>query len=247
MKKSRSKSAVCQICGKSGRRTLLVPAEMVRSGVIDQISKSHPGWAPEGNICIDDLNRYRAQYIETLLETEKGELTSLEKEVLESLEEHEVLASDVNKEFEKDLTFGERLADRIADFGGSWTFIALFLGFLLFWVALNSVVLLRRPFDPYPFILLNLFLSCLAAIQAPVIMMSQNRLEERDRLRGEYDYRVNLKAELEIRQLHEKIDHLLWRQWERLVEIQEIQLDLMNEITRKTVKRGTQLKAPQTS
>jgi uncharacterized membrane protein len=111
---------------------------------------------------------------------------------------------------------------------------------------MNSIVLLWRPFDPYPFILLNLFLSCLAAIQAPVIMMSQNRMEERDRLRGEYDYRVNLKAELEIRHLHEKIDHLLWRQWERLVEIQEIQLDLMNEITKKSVQGGAKGKAPRT-
>jgi uncharacterized membrane protein len=247
MKKLRSHSAVCQICGKGSPRTVLVPAEMVRRGVTEQINKSHPDWASEGYICIDDLNRFRAQYIESMLETEKGELTSLEKEVLESLQQHEVLSSDVNKEFDRDLTFGERLADRIADFGGSWRFIILFSGVLLLWVALNSFALLWRPFDPYPFILLNLFLSCLAAMQAPVIMMSQNRLEEKDRLRGEYDYRVNLKAELEIRQLHEKIDHLLWRQWERLVEIQEIQLDLMNEITRKTVGKGTHGKASQTS
>ena len=246
MKGFRTKSAVCQICGKSGRKTVLLPGEMVRGGVTEQINKLHPGWTPEGYICIDDLNRFRAQYIESLLETEKGELTSLEKEVVESLKENEVLSSDVNKEFERDLTFGEKLADRIADFGGSWRFIGLFSGFLLLWVAVNSVVLIWRPFDPYPFILLNLFLSCLAAIQAPVIMMSQNRMEERDRLRGEYDYRVNLKAELEIRHLHEKIDHLLWRQWERLVEIQEIQLDLMNEITKKSVRGGTQGKAPRT-
>ena len=246
MKGFRTKSVVCQICGKGGRKTVLLPGEMVRGGVTEQINKLHPGWIPEGYICIDDLNRFRAQYIESLLETEKGELTSLEKEVLESLRENEVLASDVNKEFERDLTFGERLADGLADFGGSWRFIALFSGFLLLWVAMNSVVLLWRPFDPYPFILLNLFLSCLAAIQAPVIMMSQNRMEERDRLRGEYDYRVNLKAELEIRHLHEKIDHLLWRQWERLVEIQEIQLDLMNEITKKPVPGGAKGKAPRT-
>jgi len=98
------------------------------------------------------------------------------------------------------------------------------------WIALNSVLLLRRPFDPYPFILLNLVLSCLAAIQAPVIMMSQNRQESKDRLRSQHDYRVNLKAELEIRQLHDKIDHLLSHQWERLVEIQQIQIDLLSEL-----------------
>jgi uncharacterized membrane protein len=236
MKGTRSNSPICQICGKSKRKAELVPVEVVRPAVVEEITKSHPDWSPEGYICIDDLNRFRIQYIESILETEKGELTSLEKEVLESLEEHEILASDVNKEFEKDLSLGERLADRIADFGGSWPFIIVFVGFLLFWIALNSVVLLLKPFDPYPFILLNLVLSSLAAIQAPVIMMSQNRQEARDRLRGEYDYRVNLKAELEIRQLHEKIDHLLSHQWERLVEIQQIQIDLMNEVTRKAVK-----------
>jgi hypothetical protein len=117
MKGFRTKSGVCQICGRSGRKTVLLPGEMVRRGVTEQISKSHPNWTPEGYICIDDLNRFRAQYIESLLETEKGELTSLEKEVLESLKENEVLASDVNKEFEGDLTFGERLADHRTLFG----------------------------------------------------------------------------------------------------------------------------------
>ena len=110
-------------------------------------------------------------------------------------------------------------------------FILSFAGFIVVWVLINTLVLLMRPFDPYPFILLNLFLSCLAAVQAPIIMMSQNRQEARDRLRSENDYRVNLKAELEIRHLHEKLDHLLQHQWQRLAEIQEIQLELMNELT----------------
>ncbi|MEX1313730.1 MAG: DUF1003 domain-containing protein [Desulfotignum sp.] len=128
------------------------------------------------------------------------------------------------------MTLGEALADRIATFGGSWRFI-LFFGFvLMFWILINTIALAARPFDPYPFILLNLILSCLAAIQAPVIMMSQNRQEAKDRLRSEHDYRINLKAELEIRHLHEKIDHLLSRQWERLAEIQEIQIELLSEV-----------------
>ena len=110
-------------------------------------------------------------------------------------------------------------------------FISAFGGFILIWVLINTLVLILRPFDPYPFILLNLFLSCLAALQAPIIMMSQNRQEARDRLHSENDYRVNLKAELEIRQLHEKLDHLLQHQWERLMEIQQIQIELMNELT----------------
>ena len=143
---------------------------------------------------------------------------------------HETLAQDVEARVPEEASLGERLADQIADFGGSWTFILLFGGVILVWVLINTIVLLGRAFDPYPFILLNLFLSCLAALQAPVIMMSQNRQEARDRLRSENDYRVNLKAELEIRQLHEKLDHLLQHQWQRLMEIQQIQIELMNEI-----------------
>ncbi len=99
---------------------------------------------------------------------------------------------------------------------------------------MNSIVLFLRPFDPYPFILLNLVLSCVAAFQAPIIMMSQNRQEAKDRLRSEHDYQINLKAELEIRHLNEKLDHLLAQQWQRLVEIQQIQMDLMEELARKT-------------
>jgi uncharacterized membrane protein len=125
------------------------------------------------------------------------------------------------------------LSDRIASFGGSWRFIILFGAVLLFWIILNAVFLLNRGFDPYPFILLNLILSCLAAIQAPIIMMSQNRAEARDRLRAENDYKVNLKAELEIRTLHEKIDHLLQRQYSRLFEIQQIQIELLEQLGRK--------------
>jgi uncharacterized membrane protein len=142
------------------------------------------------------------------------------------------LSSDIGKQFEKKLTFGERLSDRIASFGGSWRFIILFGAVLLVWIALNAVFLVNRGFDPYPFILLNLILSCLAAIQAPIIMMSQNRAEARDRLRAENDYKINLKAELEIRHLHEKIDHLLRRQYNRLFEIQQIQIELLEELGR---------------
>ncbi len=139
----------------------------------------------------------------------------------------------VHNLLESEWTVGERLADRIATFGGSWTFLICFAVFLALWIGFNSVVLYSRPPDPYPYILLNLILSCLAAIQAPVIMMSQNRQEAKDRLRSQHDYQVNLKAELEIRHLHEKVDHLLSHQWERLAQIQEIQLELLSELSRK--------------
>ncbi len=232
MKASQSKNMVCNICGKTKARARMMPAALVRNAVTEQIKRSYPDWKPEGYICLSDLNQFRMQYIQNLLESEKGELTTLDHEVLESLQRHETLSSNVDAEFEKDSTLGEKMADRLASFGGSWTFLIIFASILLIWIALNSFLLLKRPFDPYPFILLNLVLSCLAAIQAPVIMMSQNRVEIKDRLRSQHDYRVNLKAELEIRQLHDKVDHLLSHQWERLVEIQQIQVDLLSELTR---------------
>jgi uncharacterized membrane protein len=222
---------VCQICGRARNPSELVPAAMVRAPLVERIRSAFPSWSQDGFICHDDLNRFRAQYVQALMEEEKGDLSSLERSVVESLARHETLAEDVEAQFQKKLSLGERLADQIADFGGSWRFISLFAGFILVWIAINTIVLLARPFDPYPFILLNLMLSCLAAVQAPVIMMSQNRQEARDRLRSENDYRVNLKAELEIRQLHEKLDHLLQHQWERLLEIQQIQIELMNELS----------------
>jgi uncharacterized membrane protein len=230
MKAAQIKDMVCNVCGKTKARSMMMPAALVRSALAEQIKAAYPNWKPEGYICLSDLNQFRMKYIQNLLESEKGELTVLDREVLESLQRHETLSSNVDAEFEKDLTPGEKMADRLATFGGSWTFIILFAAILLAWIALNSFLLLKKPFDPYPFILLNLVLSCLAAIQAPVIMMSQNRQEAKDRLRSQHDYQVNLKAELEIRHLHEKIDHLLSHQWERLVEIQQIQIDLLSEI-----------------
>ena len=224
---------VCGICGKTFALRDLVPGTALRDAVARQILHDYPDWSQEKFICRPDLNRYRGEYVHSLLESEKGELTSLENEVLTSLRNHETLSKNVDSEFEGEWTLGERLADRIATFGGSWIFLILFGLFLLVWISINSFILYAHPPDPYPYILLNLILSCLAAIQAPIIMMSQNRQEAKDRLRSEHDYQVNLKAELEIRHLHEKLDHLLSHQWERLAQIQEIQLELLAEISRR--------------
>ena len=223
------KEASCQVCG-TRQRAVLRRAVVVRPAVAQLIQRAVEHWDENGWICIDDLQKYQYQYVQSLLETEKGELTDLELEVLKGLQEHEILARNPDVHFGAELTFGQRLADRIATFGGSWSFIIAFSVVLFAWMFVNSYVLVARPFDPYPYILLNLVLSTLAALQAPVIMMSQNRQEARDRVRAMHDYQVNLKAELEIRQLHQKIDHLLSRQWERLVEIQEIQMELINEV-----------------
>ena len=233
MAKKQLETFLCQICKEQKKLSEVIPAELVREAVVETIRKTHPDWSSSGFICISDLNQFRANYVKNVLEKEKGEISTIEEQVIRSVKENELLSKNINTEFEQKLTFGERLADKIADFGGSWNFIVIFGGVLLLWVAVNSMILIWRPFDPYPFILLNLVLSCLAAIQAPVILMSQNRQESRDRLRSEHDYLINLKAELEIRHLHEKIDHLLMNQWQRLLEIQQIQMELMEELAHK--------------
>jgi len=228
------KSVRCQICNEQKELSEVRPAELVRQPIVDIIRKTHPDWSSSGFICNSDLNHFRTEYVRNVLEIEKGELSTLEEQVVKSLKEQELLSQNINIEFDRRLTFGERLADKIAEFGGSWRFIIFFTSFLLLWISVNTIILMLRPFDPYPFILLNLILSALAAIQAPVIMMSQNRQESKDRVRGEHDYRINLKAELEIRLLNEKIDHLIIHQWQRLLEIQEIQIDLMEKFVGKT-------------
>lgn len=150
------------------------------------------------------------------------------------------IARNIAKEIDSSTTLGQRAADAVASFGGSWTFISLFAAILVVWVGLNSFVLSRydKGFDPYPYILLNLFLSMLAAIQAPIILMSQNRQAEKDRLNAEHDYEVNLKAELEIMLLHEKVDLLREGQWGELLAIQKEQLRLLAGLIEK--KAGAQ-------
>jgi uncharacterized membrane protein len=223
---------VCGVCGQHLPAEALVPVSFVREPVAALIRADHPDWdSSRGFVCRADLNRYRSRYVERMLEAERGELSDVEREVLAKIEKAELVARNVDAEFDTRLSLGDRVADRVASFGGSWRFIFVFGVVLTAWILLNVVVLVRHPPDPYPFILLNLVLSCLAAIQAPVIMMSQNRQEAKDRVRSEHDYKVNLKAELEIRSLHEKMDHLMLKQWQRLLEIQEIQVDLMRELS----------------
>jgi uncharacterized membrane protein len=207
-------------------------AELIRPSLLEFVKKKVPDIDGKGFICFQDLGEFRKDYVKEVLEEEIGELSALDQEVIQSLEQHEILSADIGKQFERKLTFGERLSDQIAEFGGSWKFLITFGAVLLLWIVVNGVVLVTHAFDPYPFILLNLVLSCLAAVQAPIIMMSQNRAEARDRLRAENDYKVNLKAELEIRHLHEKLDHLLRRQYNRLFEIQQIQIELLHELSR---------------
>ena len=224
---------VCCVCKKTKPQIAGLIAELIRPSLLEFIAKRRPGCQGESFICFEDLAEFRKDYVKELLQDEIGELSNLDDEVIESLRQNELLSTDIGKELQGKLTFGERLSDRIAEFGGSWRFLIIFGGILVVWIVANAVLWANRSFDPYPFILLNLILSCIAAVQAPIIMMSQNRGEARDRLRAENDYKVNLKAELEIRHLHEKVDHLLRRQYNRLFEIQQIQIELLEELGRK--------------
>jgi uncharacterized membrane protein len=221
----------CQIC-KSPDDNFLRPASLVSFEIAELIKQGH-SWDSDCWICVNDLNNFRNIYVEKLIREEKNEIADLKKSFLQSLKTNDILSKNLDIYSDKKLTKWELLADRLAAFGGSWTFIVLFLILIGFWIVLNSVFLKNTKFDPFPFIFLNLLLSCIAAIQAPIIMMSQNRQALRDQQKALLDYQVNLKAELEIRELHQKIDKLIIFHWQRLLEIQKVQTELMNELQQK--------------
>ena len=206
-----------------------VPAKTLRNPILALIQNDFPDFDENKFLAISELNMYREKYISNYLLVEIGELSNLEAKVIGSLNEDKSLVSTVEDEIGV-RTMGQKVADKVAAFGGSWKFIIFFGVFILLWILANIYILMNKGFDPYPFILLNLILSCLAALQAPVIMMSQNRQEEKDRERAKKDYMINLKSELEIRMLHEKLDHLIMHQQEELIEIQKVQIEMMNDI-----------------
>ncbi|MBP2284629.1 putative membrane protein [Flavobacterium sp. CG_23.5] len=206
-----------------------VSGKTIRNPILALVQKDFPDFNEDKFLAISELNLYREKYISNYLSVEIGELSNLETKVIGSLKEDVSLVNTVEDEIGV-RTFGQIVADRVATFGGSWKFIILFGIFIVLWILANIYILMNKGFDPYPFILLNLILSCLAALQAPVIMMSQNRQEEKDRERAKKDYMINLKSELEIRMLHEKLDHLIMHQQEELIEIQKVQIEMMNDI-----------------
>jgi uncharacterized membrane protein len=213
-----------------------ISAKTIRPSILTTIQKEHPEFNQTCHLAVSELNRFRQKYIGDYLMREVGELNELENTVVDALQHRSTLTDKIEEPDEEHYTLGQRLADRVASFGGSWKFIILFLGFLLLWIAVNTLFLLNKPFDPYPFILLNQILSCVAALQAPVIMMSQNRQDEKDRERAKKDYMINLKSELEIRMLHEKLDHLIIHQQHELLEIQKVQIEMMNDIMNRVKK-----------
>lgn len=215
-----------------------VNVEVIRPTVLKFIKDSNPIIQSLNVISMSELNKYRESYISNYLSNQIGELTDLEKKVIDSLEDDKTLSDKLLDE-KSVLTFGQKIADKVAEFGGSWVFIISFVIFITIWIFSNIYFLNNKGFDPYPFILLNLILSCIAALQAPVIMMSQNRQEEKDRDRAKKDYMINLKSELEIRILHEKIDHLILHQQQTLMEVQKVQIDMMKDILKDIESKKT--------
>ena len=189
------------------------------------------------------MNNHLRDFAKKRFNVDLDALPEPEQRVIHHYRERRHISRDTNREFEKKLTFGQRLADKVATFGGSWMFIIIFAAILLSWVLLNSFILVRRgdSFDPYPYILLNLFLSMLAAIQAPVILMSQSRQAVKDRVDAAHDYEVNLKAELEILSLHEKLDELSEKKWVELILLQQEQIQLLTQLLK---ERGVVTEAP---
>ncbi len=219
-----------------------IHGHLIRDSIFELIKKDFPQFTRQCFIRKDVLNRYRQQHLLHLLRQEKGDVNTIDKEVLEAIERKAIISDNIEDTMQEKLTFGQRIADKVAEFGGSWTFIISFGIFLCLWMGVN-IWFLARPFDPYPFILLNLALSTLAAIQAPVIMMSQNRQEEKDRMRSINDYKINLKSELEIKLLHEKIDHLILFQNRQILDRLEIQEDYLEELSQSLISTAPKNKS----
>lgn len=226
----------CAISGKACSAEHAVPLSSLHQTIQHYVFRNYPGTTTNSIISDEQLINLEKNYLNEILTNELGELDDLEKEVLNSISQNKILSEKIEDTMDEQLTFADRLSDRVAAFGGSWRFIIVFFSFMAIWILLNVVLLQEKEFDPYPFILLNLLLSCLAAIQAPLIMMSQNRVEAKDRTRSEHDYKINLKSELEIQLLHKKIDHLLIHQNKRLLEMQRIQAEMMETISRRFVE-----------
>ncbi len=229
-KKKTTKMPISFISKKEIQPGEEILGQNIREGIFNLIRAELPGFTSDCYISLAELNKYRRLYLATLIIEERGELAAIDKDVMDAVKNNAILTEKIQEIIDAKLTTGQKIADRVAAFGGSWTFILTFFTFILIWMMINLWFLTAKPFDPYPFILLNLILSCLAAVQAPVIMMSQNRQEQKDRQRSEHDYKINLKAELEIKLLSEKIDHLLIHQSRKLLEIQEVQIDYLEDL-----------------
>ncbi len=220
----------CTMTGLNYPETEGLKWKQLRPSVQTFLRTVRQDWEDDYFVSYVALNELLRAYIASLTTQDIKSNEELEERVRHQFERDKTLIP-INPDLEPvPLTYGQKLADKIADFGGSWPFIIIFLSFLVVWMIINFYWLSNKGFDPYPFILLNLILSCLAALQAPIIMMSQNRQEDKDRERAEYDFKVNLKAETEIRLLHEKLDHVIMNQHHSTAELLQVQIDILQMV-----------------
>ena len=234
----------CSLCNELVEGRTLASPQKLENRILDLIKQDRPQWEAKRGICPNCLETYRAKKFIGYLEAEYQKLSELEHAVVSKVTRRGRVSKLVHQDLVKEMTFGERVADRVAQFGGSWTFIGIFGGILVVWMSINTWVLVSRPFDPYPFILLNLVLSTLAALQAPVIMMSQNRQAHKDRAQANQDYEINLMAEIEIRDLHDKLDSLRFKQWHELWHIQKRQIELLEHLCQRHANPEAEMPAP---
>lgn len=233
----------CSLCNTTVEGRSLASPQKLENLILDLIRKDRPEWDAKRGICPNCLEQYRAKKFVGYLEAEYQKLSEIEHAVVSKITRRGRVSKVVHQDFDASMTFGQHVADRVARFGGSWPFIGIFGGILVAWMVVNAWVIAKHPFDPYPFILLNLVLSTLAALQAPVIMMSQNRQAAKDRLHAQQDYEVNLMAEIEIRDLHDKMDSLRFKQWHELWHIQKRQIELLEHLCAR--QEHPELKTPQ--
>ena len=222
-----SRYVYCQICEKEKKIAEVVDISEVRKSTTENIKKQYPKLNSSGYICTSCLNSYRRDHIINSLQSEKDVLTGLDQQVINKSKDEKTLVTEIYKEIDEKSTKGDKVADKAAEFGGSWGFILIFSVILIGWIIVNIA-----PYKPYPFAILNLVLSCLTALQAPLIMMSQNRQAAKDRKRGEYEYQINSKAELEIQNVNEKLNYLSDRLVD-LMETQQIQTEMIQEFVEK--------------
>ena len=234
----------CSLCGAQVEGRTLASPQKLENRILDLIRSDRPDWEAKRGICGNCLEQYRAKKFISYIEAEYQKMSELEHAVVSKITRRDRVSRKVHAQIETEMTFGQRVADRVAQFGGSWPFIGLFGAILVGWMIMNTWVLATHPFDPYPFILLNLVLSTLAALQAPVIMMSQNRQAEKDRMHAQQDYEVNLMAEIEIRDLHDKLDSLRFKQWHELWHIQKRQIELLEHLCERHQDPDKEVPAP---
>ena len=234
----------CSLCDSLVEGRTLASPQKLENRIIDLIKKDRPEWEGKRGICANCLEQYRAKKFIGYLEAEYQKLSELEHAVVSKVTRRGRVSKLVHQDMDTQMTLGEHVADRVAQFGGSWRFIGIFTGILIVWMGINGFLIIRHPFDPYPFILLNLVLSALAALQAPVIMMSQNRQAHKDRMQANQDYEINLMAEIEIRDLHDKLDSLRFKQWHELWHIQKRQIELLEHLCERQANPGVKTPAP---